>query len=867
MKTETKCYVAVLFAVAALCASAETVALSGKGARLVLDGGGRGVVSLKTPGGIELAATDKPPQRLFTLAVSQQAEPPGKQITVGNWDARACSVKRSSESAATLTYTDFPNGVERVVCTVSADPDGLDLRWRIKVVMRDGWVLEDVRYPQITLAAPLGASVDDDAIVAGASKGGVTRKPGALKKGHIFSISQPGNMAAQFGCYYDNQAGFYTAAYDDKGYPKSLSVARTDEGVEFSWLRPCFVTGTDSQAYDVVVSTFTGPDGAPADWRDAADRYREWAWTRHWCAKIFTQRDDLPAWLKDAPAMVRFGRGWLAEPDRIERWLTEFWQKHFPKTPLITAYWGWEKIDSWVTPDYFPLYPSDEQFSRLVARTRELGCHAFPWPSGYHWTLTFKKRGDGSFEWDDRERFDKIARKHAVHNRDGQLYLRTPSWLHGGSTACMCGGDPWTRRWWNEDICVPLARRGCEMIQVDQVVGANWPACYADWHGHPKGRGRWMTEVFTEQLIGMRDAMRKIEPDAVVCIEEPNEWFNHLMGVQDYRNCERKGEWASVFNYIYHEYLPPFQSNPRRGNRVWDAHCLADGQMPHMVPSSQDFKEVMLANGGFDLLTVDGKFFRNWEKLSGYQGAVWNGAAYVDTEEKHSGTASMRLENNAGDTVQVSQNVYAEAGSFGDGRTYRLSAWLKTAKLAQPNGVNFGVFAPGLKSTGQGGRLKFPEPGSGWQKVAADFKMPDSAEMLRIMCHVSGEAVVWVDEMRLEEVLTDGSVKEVVSSGFTSDSRFMQRWVELYHGEGRPWLAHGRLMRQPVLECATITYNDLPTPAVFHNAFRAADGREAVVLANATREPQAVTLTWGGRRLPLTVAAHDAVLMKKEQGR
>ncbi len=95
------------------------------------------------------------------------------------------------------------------------------------------------------------------------------------------------------------------------------------------------------------------------------------------------------------------------------------------------------------------------------------------------------------------------------------------------------------------------------------------------------------------------------------------------------------------------------------------------------------------------------------------------------------------------------------------------------------------MFAPGLKSTGQGGRLKFPAPGSGWQKVAADFKMPDSAEMLRIMCHVSGEAVVWVDEMRLEEALADGR-KEVVSSGFTSDSRFMQRWVELYHGEGRP---------------------------------------------------------------------------------
>ncbi|HPO37693.1 MAG TPA: DUF6259 domain-containing protein [Kiritimatiellia bacterium] len=368
--------VAALVAAPAFLAGAEAVTLTGKGAQIVLDGGGRGVSSLKTPDGVELAAVDKAPQRLFSLTVSRQAEPPGEPVTVGSWDARAFSMRRTSASAATLTYADFSNGVERAVCTVSADPDGLDLRWRIEVVMRDGWVLEDVRYPQITLAASLGAAADDDAIVTGASKGGVTRNPGSWKKGQNLTVSQPGSMSAQFGCYYDARAGFYTAAYDDTGYPKSLIVTRTGAGVEFTWSRPCFAAGTDSQAYDVAVSTFTGPDGAPADWRDAADRYRAWAWTRHWCAKTFTQRDDLPAWLKDAPAMVRFGRNWLSDPDSIERWLTGFWQKNFPKAPLITAYWGWEKLGSWVTPDYFPVYPSDEQFTRLVARTRALGCHA-----------------------------------------------------------------------------------------------------------------------------------------------------------------------------------------------------------------------------------------------------------------------------------------------------------------------------------------------------------------------------------------------------------------------------------------------------------------------------------------------------------
>ncbi|NLG01292.1 MAG: hypothetical protein GX565_14235, partial [Lentisphaerae bacterium] len=199
--------VAALVTAPAFLAGAEAVTLAGKGARLVLDGGSGGVASLKTPDGVELAAVDKVPQRLFSLTVSRQAEPPGEQLTVESWAARAFNVTRTSASAATLTYADFSNGVERAVCTVSADPDGLDLRWRIEVVMRDGWVLEDVSYPQITLAASLGASVDDDALVVGSSKGGVYSKPGASKKGRIVSVNQPGSMSAQFGCYYDARAG------------------------------------------------------------------------------------------------------------------------------------------------------------------------------------------------------------------------------------------------------------------------------------------------------------------------------------------------------------------------------------------------------------------------------------------------------------------------------------------------------------------------------------------------------------------------------------------------------------------------------------------------------------------------------------
>jgi hypothetical protein len=822
------------------------------------------VVSLKTCEGVELAAA--PSGRLFSLTVSQQATVPGEHITLSNGDAARFDAELMAVegSCAKLTYEGFPKGIGRVVCTARVKPGDPHVRWGIAVRLQDGWVLEKIQYPCVTLAVPLGTSLEDDAAVVGSAKGGVIRKPGTMKAGSSVTISQPGNMAAQFGCYYDDRAGFYTAAEDGKGYPKDLVLTRSASGVEFSWLRPCFAAGEDAQAYEVVTSTFGGAEGAPADWRDAADLYKAWALTQPWCATPFAQRGDLPAWLKDGPAMVRFGRDWLAEPERIERWLAQYWQKHFPKMPLITAYWGWEKRGSWVTPDYFPLYPTDEQFTNLVAKTRKMGCHAFPWPSGYHWTLTYNKRPDGSFEWDDRARFDEVARPHAVHSRDGKLYIRVPSWLHGGETACLCGGDPWTIRWWNEEICVPLARRGCEMVQVDQVVGANWPACYAPGHGHPAGRGPWMTEAFTRQLLTMREAMLKVEPDAVVCFEEPNEWYNHIVGLQDYRDCEAPREWASVFNYLYHEYLPPFQSNPRANDRVMFAHCAADGQMPHLVPAGRDLDDdEVLANGGFEPRAAGVSALRGWDQLRGYQGKVWTGQSFSDAAEKHGGAYSLRLENtNRSDFVQVAQNVSVDERGFAVGGKYRFSAWLKTERVTQESGVSFAVFAPGLKSTGQGGTLNYPAAGAGWSRVSADFTVPAGAEMMRIMCNMGGEGKVWLDDMTLEAVQPDGSAKPVRNEGLSSDERFMRKWVALYHGEGQPWLMHGRLIHPPKLACATFTYRDRPTPAVFHNAFRAPDGKVAVVLANATREPQTVTLSRQGKALSLTLGADDVRLVK-----
>ena len=222
---------------------------------------------------------------------------------------------------------------------------------------------------------------------------------------------------------------------------------------------------------------------------------------------------------------------------------------------------------------------------------------------------------------------------------------------------------------------MPLAQRGCEIIQVDQVVGGSFPPpCYNPAHPHPPGPGLWQTESFARQLETMRAAMRKSQPDAVVCYEEPNEWFNHLAGIQDYRDCEAPYEWASVFNYLYHEFLPTFQSNERPGDLVVAAHCLVDGQIPHLVPSGQDLGGLLLVNGGFEPLSGVHGTAVGWEQVHGYQGKSWTGVAVSDAVEKHGGAASIRLDNaTPGDTVQVSQNVNVGMGGLVPGKQYRLA--------------------------------------------------------------------------------------------------------------------------------------------------------------------------------------------------
>ncbi len=657
--------------------------------------------------GVEFISPQTSP--LFNLAFSKKSEIGGPLFTLSSQDATNFSANLKN-GEITLFYNRMDEYPVDVTCTASLSEKDSLVHWNLSVKIPESLILEDVQFPIVVLKAPLNGNAAADAALFGNTKGGLIRRPAELKNGTSFRGILPGTLAAQFGCYYDDRAGFYTAAYDDQGHPKVFELMRVADGLQMGWKYKVYREKSYKMDFDAVMSTFNGTDNAaPADWRDAADIYKKWALQQKWCATPYAQRKDIPDWMKNGPAMVRFNREWLAEPQRIMNWLTSYWKKNFPEDiPLITAYWGWEKVASWVTPDYFPVFPSNEQFTGLVAESRKLGCHAFPWPSGYNWTLTYGKNEDGSFYWDDRKRFNEVAESHAVYQRNGQLQTKASFWLKGGETACLCPGDPFTINWWNKDICEPLIRMGCDMIQVDQVFSMVFVSpppvflgCYSRNHNHPPGPGRWMTEVFTKQLETMLASIRKIEPEAVACYEQPNEFFNHFACIQDYRDCESQRdwsfasnqiEWASAFNYIYHEFLPVFQSNPRADDPVMTGYCLVNGQMPHMRPSAKD--------------TIDAN----------------------------------------------------------------------------------------------------PSP-------------------------------------QLD---------------------LMQRWIRLYHGEGRLWLQFGKMLHPPKMVADTVTYNNVIVPAILHNAFRSPDGMDAVIFTNVTQKVQEATVFWKNKEIQLQLQPYEIMVHTDE---
>ena len=372
---------------------------------------------------------------------------------------------RTLANGIELVWEDVGEVVEKAVATFVAKPGDASIRCRIAVTPKPGWALVETQFPVCALNECLGSSPKDDAIVIGSGHGGIMRYPMNPHREYWKNRQlghSPGNLVAQFGCFYDDRCGLYTMAEDADGNEKELFLDRwyrdlrpdgTDSGgkLMLRWSRFEYSDSADNQPYDILLRGFSGSDGGDTTWHDAADIYKTWAQKQFWCKKTFLEKTGfLPQWTREAPVVMWLDRSWLASPDPLKKWLGGYWTKKFPDVPLLVIPEGWEQHGAWVAAEYFPVYPDEETFSKIVGNLRAANGHLWMWPSGHHWSIQFGKRDDGTYQLDFSKDFNQRAAPHAAVSRDGNVRFDRKGWLKGGTLATMCPGDPWTVEWWIE---------------------------------------------------------------------------------------------------------------------------------------------------------------------------------------------------------------------------------------------------------------------------------------------------------------------------------------------------------------------------------------------------------------------------------
>lgn len=768
----------------------------------------------------EFAAVRTEPS-LFRLTFSKAGDNSGYTEDFTSRDAQAVeyTVERTAEAAtAHLRYASLSGRRIGVRCSVSVRPGDPLVHWRIAVDGEEPLVLESVQFPLLVMTDTLGDSRADDVSFAGATEDGQYLAPGDWRVGYRHLYAQPGALAAQFACYHDPTGGFYTATQDAVGYPKQLVIARGAEGIEYTWSHQTHsgLPNAYGLAYDVVCTTFRSQNTAiPTDWRDAADIHKQWVLKQPWCARTVAERPDIPAWLKRGTVRVQWELRSDGLPDVALAWVERHWAKSFAGLPPFVTFFGFEHTATWVAPEYTPFYPSDEAFRQASQGIRAMGGHICLFPSTYQWSLTYDRRADGSFAWDDRANFTAIGLPHAIRDRDGSVFKKSPSWLRGGETAALCRGDAWTRQFFAASVA-KMVDRGVDVVQLDQVVGGRWPTdtnavCFSSEHGHPPGYGPWDVAAYHEQMRLLREQGDRSSPPVVYSMESPQELFVQDFGLFDYRHSRsvvNVRPWdtyprkhAAVFPYLYHEFVPVFHIPSHSGPiPLILATAIVNGEIPSFKPSQIEFPgEPVVANGGFETWSDAPAGWRVWRSQA--QGTATVGP---DTAMSRDGEHSLRLVGGQeNETTHVYQIIPVTGSPLRVGGDYRLRFGMKADHLVGTGGVTVEALdSPDWQVWKRLGTWDAEAAVGDWQEHEIRFGVPDGTRALRLVLRLTGKGTVWFDGLRLDEG-RDGS--ELVRDGNTV-FHLASQWARLAAAGAGKYLMQGTTLHPPPLQTGTTSY-------------------------------------------------------------
>jgi len=221
-----------------------------------------------------------------------------------------------------------------------------------------------------------------------------------------------------------------------------------------------------------------------------------------------------------------------------------------------------------------------------------------------------------------------------------------------------------------------------------------------------------------------------------LCKQSPD-YFRRLEEVKQV--CERNHLELipAVFSPGYGGGFLAHDPNLAEGLPVEDAPFLVRGEEARLVVSNS----VRIVNGGFEDYNVN--------KLRGYNFHDQPGeVSFVDTEVRHSGKASLRLENftaNPYGNARVMQGVTVHPH-----RCYRVTIWVKTEALQPTGAFRLLVLADDRDLAPR--EFKLPPTGD-WRKVSMLFNSLGYDKVLLYAGLWGGKAgKVWLDDWSVEEV-------------------------------------------------------------------------------------------------------------------
>jgi len=554
---------------------------------------------------------------LFRLLLTRWRK--GESVEITSDDFARLSLKIVAADTLGLEFTKGPEPGMSVAATITAGKDGL-VHFGLTVKNPTDQAVASIQYPCFVSPAALGDDALDDRLLFPQhhTDGIVVNAPGHLNR--RLHGSYPGSAAVQMMALYDSLSGLMLATQDSQGHCKKFEVVMASNRfveIKVNHLRP-EVPGDGDIPYTTVMGVFSG------DWHDAADLYKRWARQQPWCARKLTQREDIPAFLKEGPAGIIFrlgspkGYNGSMGPD-LERLpeITEAYRKRAGVPHMIVVPYGWENRGTWAGINYFPARPSDEAWRKANSVLRAQGDRSALLTSGYWWVVRRPLTYFGP-AFDDTQQFER-QKAMVIHNADGTPWLIDKTRMAGhsgrwrGLSARLCYGSADARKVMF-DIFLRAAELGTPLISFDQEIGGGQSVpCYAHHHGHPPGYGTWMWSDFQKLCKDIRSKGSKINPEIGLFVENCGEMIIQVMatywsrqfGVLDHGS---SGEGPiGLFSYLYHEYVTAIgaamvQGQGARGARVSPglrcqalAHNVTRGLIPcpfaHQVPLKAKAKD------------------------------------------------------------------------------------------------------------------------------------------------------------------------------------------------------------------------------------------------------------------------------------